>query len=537
MTQGQRYVAACCALLLGGAALAQGPDDQHATEPALPVSQIRRVETPSDTRLIDALAAYIPAVMKAHGTPGLNIALARRGKVIWEAGFGYANLSAKRPMTPTTVFRSGSMGKTYVATAIMQLVDRGVLELDQPINRYLREFQVTNPLGDRPITVRDYLIHRTGLSANSANSQLDKPVALGEHLKRAYADSMHEHYNRTVVKLWGAKVGEKFQYSNLGMATLGYLIEVTNPERLSFSDYVQRHIIDPLGMRSTRYPPIQDSAHVGADIWARMSTGYASLGSVNVPTPVIYFADYPAGNVVSTPGEHIRLLLAYLNKGTYNGNQLLKPETVALMISPQADGFPGGKLGLTWMLFDEGKPTEAFGHGGAHMYGWHNDFKAYPKLDLAVAVATNHWRVPTTAIDREYTLIEEFITSWLRYDSALPEPDRGMNSWAWKTSYVMGLLMGDYLQGRLGIQSPVTPAMIDSMAAGARVGVEVPRPASGWDQDGFRAGLNDMLRLVMIPDSINAFVRSSRLRVSAAELEQIGKELGNGGAARLVGTR
>jgi hypothetical protein len=171
------------------------------------------------------------------------------------------------------------------------------------------------------------------------------------------------------------------------------------------------------------------------------------------------------------------------------------------------------------------------------MYGWHNDFKAYPKLDLAVAVATNHWRVPTTAIDREYTLIEEFITSWLRYDSALPEPDRGMNSWAWKTSYVMGLLMGDYLQGRLGIQSPVTPAMIDSMAAGARVGVEVPRPASGWDQDGFRAGLNDMLRLVMIPDSINAFVRSSRLRVSAAELEQIGKELGNGGAARLVGTR
>lgn len=111
-----------------------------------------------------------------------------------------------------------------------------------------------------------------------------------------------------------------------------------------------------------------------------------------------------------------------------------------------------------------------------------------------------------------------------------------MASWAWKTSYVMGLLMGDNLQGRLGIQTPVTPAMIDAMVAGARVGVDLPGSASGWDRDGFRAGLTDMLRVVKVPDSVNAFVRSSRLRVSAAELERIGKELGNRGAP-LVGTR
>jgi len=504
---------------------------------AVPMTEIRRTETAADTRLIDALSAYIPAVMRAHGTPGLNIALARRGTVIWEAGFGYANLAAMRPMTPATVFRSGSMGKTYVATAVMQLVEQGVLELDQPINRYLEAFQVENPLGERPVTVRDYLVHRTGLAVNAANSELVKPPPLGEHLKRAYADSMHEPYNRTMVKLWSAKVGEKFQYSNLGMATLGYLIEVTNPERLSFSDYVQRNIIDPLGMKSTRYPPIQDLAHVGADIWSRMSTGYAGLGAVNVPTPAIYFADFPAGNVVSIPGEHIKLLLAYLNKGTYNGYQLLRPETVAQMLAPQADGFPGVKLGLTWMLSDDGAPTASFGHGGAHMYGWNNDFKAYPKLDAAVMVATNHWRVPSAAIDRENVLIEDFITAWLRYDSAIPEPDRRMAAWAWKTSYVMGVMMGDYVQGRLGIRTLLTPAMIDSMVAGARVGVGLPSPASGWDPKGFRAGLDDVLRVVMVPDSVNAFIRSDRLRVTRAELEQIGKELGNRGASPLVGTR
>jgi CubicO group peptidase (beta-lactamase class C family) len=516
--------------------LALGPIDP-ANDPSLPVSQVRRAETAGDTRLIDALEAYIPGMMKAHGTPGLNIAVARRGKVIWEAGFGYANLAAKRLMTPTTVFRSGSMGKTYVATAVMQLVERGVLELDQPINRYIKDFQVTNPLGDRPVTVRDYLIHRTGLSSNGASSELVKPPALGEHLRRAYADSMLEPYNRTMVKLWSARVGEKFQYSNLGMATLGYLVEVANPEHLSFPDYVQRHIIDPLGMKSTRYPAVQDSVTVGADIWGRMSTGYAGLGQVNVPTPAVYFADYPAGNVVSVPGEHIKLLLAYLNKGSYNGYQLLRPETVAQMLTPQADGFAGVKMGLAWMLSsDEGSPTASFGHGGAHMYGWNHDFKAYPKLDLAVAIATNHWRIPTVAIDRENVLIEDFITSWIRYDTALPEPDRALASWAWKTSYVMGLMMGDYLQGRLGIQSPVTSGMIDAMVAGARVGVDLPSSASGWDRDGFRAGLDDILGIVRVPDSINAFVRSSRLRVTAAEMEQIGKEFGNRGGP-LVGTR
>jgi hypothetical protein len=194
-------------------------------------------------------------------------------------------------------------------------------------------------------------------------------------------------------------------------------------------------------------------------------------------------------------------------------------------------------MGLAWMLSaDDGSPTASFGHGGAHMYGWNHDFKAYPKLDLAVAIATNHWRIPTGAIDRENVLIEDFITSWLRYDSAVPEPDPGIAARAWKTSYVMGLMMGDYLQGRLGIRSPVTAQMIDSMVAGARVGIEPAGAASGWDRDGFRAGITDLLGIVRVPDSVNAFVRSSRLRVTAAELEQIGKELGHRGGP-LVGTR
>lgn len=507
---------------------------------ALPFAEIRRVDNDADARLIEALKAYIPSVMKAHGTPGLNLAVARHGRIIWEAGFGYANLAAKRPMTPDIAFHSGSMGKTYVATAVMQLVDQGVLELDAPINTYLKAFQVTNPLGDRPVTVRDLLTHRSGLGDNGASSSFAKPLPLEAHLKRAYADSMLEMYDRSTTRLWMSKVGATFRYANLGMATLGYLVEATNPEKLSFSDYVQKHIIDPLGMTGTRYPAVQDSAHLGAEIWGRMSTGYTSLGQVQVPTPTIYFADFPAGSLVSTPGQHIKLILAYLGGGTYNGYRLLQPKTVATMLTPQTDAFPGTKLGLAWMLADvtgtadtsgglaNFKGTSAsFSHGGAHMYGWYNDFRAWPGLDVAVAVATNHWRLPNDAINRENVLIEDFIAGWIRADSHRPGPDRSLDRWSWKTSYVAGLLYADQLTGQLGNPDPITPAMIDAMVAGARVGTASPGSDDGWDAAAFRAGIEDMIKVGQKPDSIRAWIATGRFRVTAAELDRIGKELGS----------
>ncbi len=528
-----RLAALCLALS------ACGPRAEPAVD-SMPVSEIRRPGAEADSRLIDALKAYIPSVMKAHGTPGLNLAVARHGKIIWEAGFGYANLATKRPMTPDIVFHSGSMGKTYVATAVMQLVDQGVIELDAPINKYLKAFQVTNPMGDRPVTVRDLLTHRSGLGDNGASSSFAKPLPLEDHLKRAYADSMLEMYDRSTTRLWMSRVGATFRYANLGMATLGYLVEATNPERLSFSDYVQKHIIDPLGMTGSKYPPVQDSAHVGAEIWGRMSTGYTSLGQVQVPTPTIYFGDFPAGSLVSTPGQHIKLIMAYLGGGTYNGYRLLQPKTVATMFTPQTDAFPGTKLGLAWMLSDvTGTPdttgglsnfkgtSASFSHGGAHMYGWYNDFRAWPGLDVAVAVATNHWRLPNDAINRENVLIEDFIASWIRSDSRLPAPDRSLDQWAWKTSYAAGLLYADQLTGQLGNPDPITAGMIDAMVAGARAATATPSRDHGWDGAAFRAGIEDMIKAGQKPDSIRAWIAKGRFRVTAAELDRIGKELGS----------
>jgi CubicO group peptidase (beta-lactamase class C family) len=484
-----------------------------------------------DARLIDALKETIPHVMRQNGVPGLNIALARRGEVIWKTGFGYADLDQKTPMTAETVLHSGSMGKVYTATAVMQLVESGVIGLHDPINKYLNEFQVINPLGEREITFYDLLTHRSGLTTNMAGPDFAAPKPLGEHLKEGYTRKTFKAYQGSLLPLWSAKVGEKPQYSNLGMATLGYLVEVANPEALSFSEYVQQHIMDPLGMASSQYPPVQDDHHVREDIFGRYSSGYAYFGPVHLPTPTMYFADYPAGTVVTTPGDHIRLFLAYLNEGAYNGYRLLKPETVRLMLTPQApsphEGMAEAKMGLTWFLLNPGSEEFTFTHSGAHMWGWTNVALACPGLDFALVVAVNHW--PMLSDAERYAAgqaIALFIASWLKRvkRGALNAPPK--RSWAWKCSYVIGLVMVERTMGGLGIPSPLTDEMIDAMAEGAKVRAEAETGEPVWDPEGFRTGVKDMLSVEMTPPAIQAFLESERLQVLYEELPLLYRELG-----------
>lgn len=482
--------------------------------------------TPVDSRpLIDALRVFIPRVMKLEGTPGLNIAVAVDGKVIWEEGFGYADIDRKIPMTSSTVTHSGSMGKTYVATAVMQLVERGIIGLDDPIGKYITDIRIVNPLGPREITVRDLLTHRAGLTSNSAGATFDSPEPLGDRLRKVYASPTMESYGGTLAARWTAKVGEKWQYSNIGIATLGYLVQVTNPEKLTFSEYVQRHIMNPLGMRSSQYPAVQDAAHVKPEIMARFSKGYATLGAMQIPTPTIYFADFPAGTAVLTPSDHLRLLLAYMGNGTYNGYQLLKPETVRLMLTPQAKTVGDEQVGLVWFLKNIDKPDYNFSHGGSHMYGWMNDFRAYPNQKLAFAIFTNHWPISHPRY-HEVDLIAGFIVSWLdrvKAGRSLPVA----SSWAWKKSYVMGLILGEQLKPAMGVEQPVTDTMVEAMAAGARPKNATESRADLWDESGFRQGVADVLGVVpQTYPGIRAFYSSDGLRILPQELALIYREMG-----------
>jgi CubicO group peptidase (beta-lactamase class C family) len=478
-----------------------------------------------DARLIAATRQFTHDVMQAYGVRGVQIAIARHGTVIWEDGIGYANLADKTPMTAQTVFSAGSMTKTYTATAVMQLVEQGVLALDEPINTYLRRnggFTVVNPLGAREITVRDLMTHRSGLTSDAGGSELDAPLPLGTYLREEYARPMLVVYTSSSLPLWSAKVGEKYQYSNLGVGTLGYLVEITNPEHLSFEAYVQRHIFEPLGMHSSQLPAIRDSAHLRPDIARRFAMGYAKLGAIDLPSPQINLSAYPAGTLVTTAGDHIRLLLAYLNDGSYAGRRILRPETVKLMLTEGQSP----STGLIWRLWNVGKPDFGFGHGGAYMYGWRNEFRAYPGLDVAVVVATNQWDMMSPSYGPAYAAILDFVVSWIEHEhSGLrhPQPEA---TWAWKCSYVIGLVWVDQIMGGLGVRTPLTTQSIDAAARGAQVRTTSQGGEPMWDERGFRAGVDDLRHVAMQPDSIRAFLRSDRVRVWPEELNLIYGALG-----------
>jgi hypothetical protein len=217
----------------------------------------------------------------------------------------------------------------------------------------------------------------------------------------------------------------------------------------------------------------------------------------------VYFAHYPASTVVSTPGDYIRLSLAYMNDGELDGHQLLKPETVARMLTPQAEfASRREKVGLIWLIGDEGELSYHFGHGGAHMFGWRNDFRAYPTQDFAVVVATNQWGITLTKT--EPAIIADFISLWLRYNRE-NGADRSdiAHDWSWKSSYVVGLLLTEQLRGWIGATSPMTEEMIGEMAGGAVLTEGLANTAVAWDPDGVRAAVRDMLEVEMTLDTID----------------------------------
>ncbi len=515
----------------GGAAPvgASPPAPSAAAAPApsgrdIPVTEIVRTENEKDLRLIRALRAVIPALMHGYGSPGFNIALARRGDVVWEAGFGHADLAARTPMTPETVFQSGSMGKLYTGMAILKLVEDGVLELDGPINDYL-PFEVRNPLGGRDITVRDLLTHRPGLMQDAALSLFERPRSLREEIEAEYGRAMVPMMGGDSMPRWRARAGEAFMYSNLGMGTLGLIVEENNPEGLSYSEFVERHFMEPLGMRYSQYPPVQDREHIRPDIWERRSIGYMPMGSVWIPTPAVYFGEFPAGGFVATPGDFVRFFLAFLNGGEYGGARILAPETVELALTPQSESMGGLQMGLAWMLDKVGEPAFNIQHGGAHMYGWQNGALAWPNFDTAVVYATNNWAVPEIAPD--VTMLRSVIENWLLVDAAVPEvaERRSGADWARTVSYVRGVLFTAAFNYAIAIPTPVSDAEIQDAADAALLNPDRAAGQDNWDPEAFVRGARDLRAHGTDTAAVSTFL-DDRATVSREDFRQAYLEIG-----------
>ena len=497
------------------------------------------LSTDSNQALAKALNDYIPYVMRKHGTPGLIMAVGRDGKMIYEAAFGYKDIVNQQPMTTDTTFFTGSMAKTYIAIAALQLVEQGVMDLNAPVNTYLNAFQISNPLGEREVTLYDLLTHRSGLSSNvggGLTSDFDNVRSLEDVLAGVYSNEheFNDTFHRSQLLTWSAKVGEKWQYSNTGTATIGYLVETMNPEGFDLETYMQRKVFEPLDMENTQHPPLITPENVRTDLWNKHSLGNQRFGPFLVSDKHKVGPEAPAGGIITTVADFIRVPMAYLNGGELDGGRILNPETVKASITSQIKIEAGYHQGLMWKLsgVDDGADFR-FWHPGGAPYGHTNVFGGWPELGLSSVVHTNSWPITSSRYE-DIHQVEDFLVRWIKEEQALGKLPE-FRSWAWKTSYVMGILSAEAMNGFGSLKkAETTQAVIEQMAAGAIYQLARPGDKAPWDAEGFQAGVLDALPAEgeLTVDSLRAFVTSGQMQVSQGDFMEIYKSLG--GKASLI---
>ncbi len=315
------------------------------------------------------LEKFISVEVADKKLPALSIALVDDQKVVWATGFGHEDRAEKRPATAETVYRVGSVSKLFTDVAIMRLVEARKLDLDEPVVTYVPDFKPKYAEGQKPITLRMLMAHRSGLIRES-------PVG-------NYFDPTEPTLEKTVASLNGIDIvydpGTRTKYSNAAIAVVGYALQKTQGEK--FEKYVHRTVLEPLGMSASAFEPTNAVKAKLAD--AVMWTYHGR----EFPAPTFQLGTSPAGSMYSTVLDLAKFQACLFADDKLGDKRLLKAETIAEMFKPQfsKDGARGFGLGF---IVDDLDGTKRIGHGGA-IYGFATEFAALPSEKLGVVVVSS----------------------------------------------------------------------------------------------------------------------------------------------------
>jgi CubicO group peptidase (beta-lactamase class C family) len=311
----------------------------------------------------------LPLQLERSDVAGASVLVMKGGNVLFEKGYGYADMKSKKPVDPAaTIFRLASISKLFTWISVMQLEEQGKLDLDNDVNRYL-DFQI-RPTFDKPVTLRNLMTHTGGFEEAVDDVILTDPkksVSLRDHL-------MHNQPMRLFPP------GEIPAYSNYGVGLASYIVQRVSGE--SFEQYVQQHIFLPLGMtHSSFYQPLEKRLEYSDSLGYRGDTTKPPVG-FEIFNPV------GAGGVSSSAGDMGRFGQALLNGGELDGQRILKAETLAQMWTPQfraSDQLPPICMGFyqNWR-----NDLRWIGHEG-DLIAFHSLFFVEPQQKLVLFASYN----------------------------------------------------------------------------------------------------------------------------------------------------
>ncbi len=297
--------------------------------------------------------------LRAAKTPGASLAAHRDAKPVLEAATGLQSLDPPASATPATIYRIASITKTFTAIAVLQLVEKGLLSLDDPADKYL---PITLRVRDKPVTVEHLLSHTSGIPAPGyAEAQVAQamgdpwaqpPPVGGAMDALLFLEKAASHAD--------AEPGERFYYMNEGYIALGVIVERVSGRR--YEEYVEENIARPLGLRSTTMSTERAAAT------GRLAKPYIVYQGEARPAPQPAWV-WSDGGLYSTAPELARLYTALMRGGELDGERILEKTSVEEMEKPRARlpaqlwGSDSYGLGVT---IYQGTPLGTLvGHSGA----------------------------------------------------------------------------------------------------------------------------------------------------------------------------
>jgi CubicO group peptidase (beta-lactamase class C family) len=330
-----------------------------------------------------SLDTLVPALMKKYDVPGVSLAIVRGDSVLALRGYGYARIRDSARVDPQrTLFRLASVSKLFVATAVMQQVESGALDMNADVNRYLA-WRVP-ATWSAPVTLDRLLTHTAGFDERLigyAATSRDSIGDLGAHLA-------------SNLPYRGWKPGEVIGYSNYGVALAAHVVE--RASGMSFERYAREHVFEPLGMTRTYYVHVPDSLR------ANVGDGHFCGPTRCETAPEVFSHPYPVGLAYSTAADMARFLMAQLGSGK------LSPTLVAAM---QAQHFTGDPMvaGMSYAFFNQTHlGHRVLAHGG-NVPGINNLLVIVPDERLGIYFAANGGRTAFGAALRD-SLFARLIT-------------------------------------------------------------------------------------------------------------------------------
>jgi D-alanyl-D-alanine carboxypeptidase len=347
--------------------------------------------TPKQAANITELESYLHQLTDSGNPPGLSVIVVKDGKVVYNKAFGYADSPRKIKATPETIYHWWSMTKIPTAIAIMQLQEQGKLTLDDEVTKHLPWFDVKYPSNASPkITIRHLLQHTAGLKnpipamigwVHYDDSIPNQTDVLKKHLPEFNSLEFEP--------------GTKVVYSNSNYMVLGAVIEAVSGQ--TYEDYITENILQPLDMSQTGF------------VYSTSMAEHEAAGSLPVVhffTPLlptlldtnalvrersrkllwlnrIYIEATPPTGLIGSAPDVAKLMMAYLNRGTFNGELILLPESITTL----TDTAPIDGRGLGWAI-GESNGERYLEHGGGGP-GFATTIRLYSDAGTGIAILAN----------------------------------------------------------------------------------------------------------------------------------------------------